>query len=210
MPGILGNDDGLYGLPEGLAREIEEEDVDSDGLLCSLRRYQEWGVKYILHQKNVLLGDEMGLGKTVQAIATMVSLHNSGETHFLVVCPASVLPNWCKEISQKSKLQVYRIHGNSKKTLAKYWMLKGGVAVATFESASCIEFRPDSKLGILIIDEAHYIKNPQTRRARLLAEIATHAKRKLFMTGTALENRVDEMINLIDILQPQLRIHPGK
>lgn len=49
-----------------------------DGLLCELRRYQEWGVKYALHQKRVLLGDEMGLGKTVQAIATMVSLKNTG------------------------------------------------------------------------------------------------------------------------------------
>ena len=204
MPGILGNDDGQYGLPEDLAREIEDEDFYSDGLLCNLRRYQKWGVKYILHQKNVLLGDEMGLGKTVQAIATMVSLYNSGETHFLVVCPASVLPNWCKEISQKSKLQVYRIHGTSKKSLARHWSFKGGVAVATFESAACIEFRPDWTLGILIIDEAHYIKNPQTKRAMLLAEIASHAKRKLFMTGTALENRVDEMINLIDILQPQV------
>ena len=56
-----------------------------DGLLCDLRRYQEWGVKYILHQGKVLLGDEMGLGKTVQAIATMVSLKNTGATQFCCV-----------------------------------------------------------------------------------------------------------------------------
>jgi len=51
VPGVLGNDDSLYGLPEDLAREIQEEVLFPDGLLCTLRRYQEWGVKYILHQK---------------------------------------------------------------------------------------------------------------------------------------------------------------
>ena len=96
-PGVLGNDDSMYGLPEDLAREVQEECFFPDGLLCELRRYQEWGVKYALHQERILLGDEMGLGKTVQAIATMVSLRNTGGTHFVVVCPASVITNWCRE-----------------------------------------------------------------------------------------------------------------
>lgn len=45
----------------------------------------------------VLLGDEMGLGKTIQAIAAMVSLRNTGATHFVVLCPASVIINWCRK-----------------------------------------------------------------------------------------------------------------
>lgn len=111
VPGVLGNDDKWFGLPEELAREIQEECFFPDGLKCELRRYQEWGVKYILHQERVLLGDEMGLGKTVQAIATLVSLRNTGATHFIVVSPASVVPNWCKEVAEKSKLRVTKIHG---------------------------------------------------------------------------------------------------
>ena len=59
-PGVLGNDDLMYGLPEDLAREVQEECFFPDGLLCELRRYQEWGVKYALHQERILLGDEMG------------------------------------------------------------------------------------------------------------------------------------------------------
>ena len=59
---------------------------DLTGLNCTLRSYQEFGTKYILHQGYVLLGDEMGLGKTVQAIASMVALRNFGEGKFLVVC----------------------------------------------------------------------------------------------------------------------------
>ena len=203
MPGILGNDDSIYGLPEDLAKEINEELIYPDGLNCSLRRYQEWGVKYILHQGRVLLGDEMGLGKTVQAIATMVSLRNVGGTHFVVVCPASVLPNWCKEISSKSKLQVYRIHGPKKKTIAKYWHKMGGVAVATYDSASSLLQIIDD-FTLLVVDEAHYIKNPDTKRAKILKELGMHAERELFMTGTALENKVDEMINLIHLLNPRI------
>ena len=102
---MLGNQDSVYGLPEQLAREVQDECFFPDGLLCELRRYQEWGVKYILHQGKVLLGDEMGLGKTIQAIATMVSLKNTGATHFIVLCPASVIINWCREVQKFSNYE---------------------------------------------------------------------------------------------------------
>ena len=90
VPGIIGNGDVFYGLPEELFQEIQDQDFFPNGLTAKLYPYQVMGVKYILHQERVLLGDEMGLGKTVQAIAAMVSLRNTGVTHFLVVCPASV------------------------------------------------------------------------------------------------------------------------
>lgn len=124
-PGVLGNDDSMYGLPEDLAREVQEECFFPDGLLCELRRYQEWGVKYALHQERILLGDEMGLGKTVQAIATMVSLRNTGGTHFVVVCPASVITNWCREIRKMSLLSVTKIHGTGRKAALQSWIKSG-------------------------------------------------------------------------------------
>lgn len=204
VPGILGNDDQLYGLPEDLAREIQEECFFPDGLNCNLRRYQEWGVKYILHQERVLLGDEMGLGKTVQAIATMVSLRNTGASHFIVVCPASVLPNWCKEIPAKSKLRVTKVHGSGRTQAIKSWMKTGGVAVTTYETTGIFSFDEAFKFDLLIVDEAHFIKNTNASRSRNVRKLATFTKRMLFMTGTALENKVDEMISLIDVLQPDV------
>ena len=135
-PGVLGNDDSLYGLPEDLAREVQEECFFPDGLLCELRRYQEWGVKYALHQERILLGDEMGLGKTVQAIATMVSLRNTGGTHFVVVCPASVITNWCREIRKMSLFSVTKIHGTGRKAALQSWIESGGVAVTTYETTA--------------------------------------------------------------------------
>lgn len=206
VPGALGNDDSLYGLPEDLAREIQEEVLFPDGLLCTLRRYQEWGVKYILHQKKVLLGDEMGLGKTVQAIATMVSLRNTGATHFVVVCPASVVTNWCREIVRHSKLRVTKIHGSGRNQALKSWTQTGGVAVTTFETTAYITDESVEKLDLLIVDEAHYIKNPDARRTINVKRLCEKAERLLFMTGTALENKVEEMISLIGVLQPDIAI----
>lgn len=204
VPGILGNDDGLYGLPEDLAREIQEEAFFPDGLLCTLRRYQEWGVKYILHQERVLLGDEMGLGKTVQAIAAMVSLRNTGATHFMVVCPASVLTNWCREIRKMSRLTVTKIHGSDRTDAVQEWRKTGGVAVTTYETTGHIDLDSGFKFSMMIVDEAHYIKNPSAQRTVNVKRIGEYAERLLFMTGTALENKVDEMIALIRMLQPEV------
>ena len=203
-PGVLGNDDSMYGLPEDLAREIQEECFFPEGLLCELRRYQEWGVKYALHQERVLLGDEMGLGKTVQAIATMVSLRNTGGTHFIVVCPASVITNWCREIRKMSLLSVTKIHGTGRKAALQSWIKSGGVAVTTYETTAYFDLPDDFKFKLMVVDEAHYIKNPEARRSINVKNISMHAERLLFMTGTALENKVDEMISLIRILQPHI------
>lgn len=204
VPGVLGNDDILYGLPEDLAREIQEEVLFPDGLLCTLRRYQEWGVKYILHQKKALLGDEMGLGKTVQAIATMVSLKNVGASHFIVICPASVVTNWCREVTKHSRLRVTKIHGSGRNQALKSWVKTGGVAVTTFETTAYIKDESIEKINLLIVDEAHYIKNPEARRSINVKRLCGKAERLLFMTGTALENNVEEMISLIDVLQPDI------
>ncbi|MBR5547887.1 MAG: DEAD/DEAH box helicase [Clostridia bacterium] len=202
VPGVLGNDDTWFGLPEDLAREIQEECFFPDGLKCELRRYQEWGVKYILHQERVLLGDEMGLGKTVQAIASMVSLRNTGATHFMVVCPASVVPNWCKEVVEKSKLRVTKIHGVGRLAAFRDWQKNGGVAVTNFETTGHLKMDASFTFDMMIVDEAHYIKNTEARRTQNVTQIGEHTKRILFMTGTALENKVDEMIALVQVLQP--------
>ncbi len=204
IPGLLGSDNSVYGLTEELAKEVEGQSFLTDGLKCSLRRYQEWGVKYILLQKRVLLGDEMGLGKTVQAIATMVSLRNAGNSKFLVVCPASVIINWCREIEKHSDLKVIKIHGKDRKEAIEEWTEKGGVGVTTFETTEHFNLEEQFKFSLLIVDEAHYIKNPNAARTINTTAISTHADRMLFMTGTALENNVEEMISLVEILQPEV------
>ena len=142
----------------------------------------------------------MGLGKTVQAIATMVSLKNTGATHFVVLCPASVIINWCREIQKFSKLRVIKVHGSGRNAALQEWIRSGGVAVTTYETTSYFDLPDSFRYTLLIVDEAHYIKNPEARRSMNTKRLSSHADRLLFMTGTALENKVEEMTNLIDIL----------
>lgn len=202
-PDALGNNNSL-GLPDELAKQVESQELNLTGLACELRKYQVTGVKYAFLQQKVLLGDEMGLGKTIQAIALMVALRNLGATHFMVVCPASVIANWCREITEKSDLIVVKIHGQDKSVALENWVQNGGVAVTTYETTGSIDLDDSFRFENLIVDEAHYIKNPEAKRSRNVRNIADHSKRIMFMTGTALENRVNEMIELISILQPQI------
>ena len=196
-------DNSYSGLPMELVREVEMQPLHVDGLRATLRSYQEFGVRYILRQGKVLLGDEMGLGKTVQAIAAMVSLKALGATHFMVVCPASVLVNWEREIKQFSALEVTPIRGGDFMA-ARRWEDLGGVAVTTYESISRFALPQDFRYDMLIADEAHYVKNPEARRTQALLILQRKALRTLFMTGTPLENRVDEMCFLVGCLRPDI------
>ena len=196
-------DNSYSGLPEELVRSVEQQPIYVDALKATLRTYQEFGVRYILRQGNALLGDEMGLGKTVQAIAAMVSLKALGATHFMVVCPASVLVNWAREIAQFSDLPVTLIKGGDFEA-SRRWQDRGGVAVTTYESISRFALPQSFTFAMLIADEAHYVKNPAARRTQALLILSRKAQRTLFMTGTPLENRVDEMCFIVSCLRPDI------
>lgn len=207
-----------YGLSDEICSDVANTPVDLTGLACTLRGYQIWGVKYILHQKRVLLGDEMGLGKTIQALAAMVSLRNGcpakeavpapeeettpAITHFIVVCPASVIVNWCREIEGKSDLKAYNMHDAQRASALATWKAHGGVAVVNYESLeNHFELEEDFGIDMVIVDEAHYIKNAAAKRSKNVLKLCEHTDRIVFMTGTPLENRVDEMVGLMGYLQ---------
>ena len=196
-------DNSYSGLPAELVRDVEMQPLFVDNLKATLRGYQEFGVRYILRQGKVLLGDEMGLGKTVQAIAAMVSLQSMGATHFMVVCPASVLVNWTREIRQFSDLDVTAIRGGDMAAVLR-WEKQGGAAVTTYESISRFSLKAELRFELLVVDEAHYVKNPAALRTQALLLLQRKANRSLFMTGTPLENRVDEMCFLVGCLRPDI------
>lgn len=191
------------GLPEELVRKIEAVEPDLSGLKATLRGYQLFGVKYAVHQKRTLLGDEMGLGKTIQAIAAMIALKAAGKHHFMVVCPASVLINWCREIQKFSDLEVTRVHGADEEALL-YWRENGDVAVTTYESISRFALPEKFTFDYLVVDEAHYVKNPAAQRTAAMRKLLAKTEGVLYMSGTPLVNRVDEMCFLVECLQPQI------
>lgn len=193
-------------LPSHMADRVRGLRLDDAHLRVSLRGYQSFGARFALAQKRVILGDEMGLGKTVQAIAALAHLAARGETHFLVVCPASVLINWTREVRARSTLRALPVHGPDRLDAFAQWRESGGVALTTFDALHTLPAARDGGRGpgMLVVDEAHYVKNPATRRSRAVSGWARHTEHVLFLTGTPMENRVEEFRNLVRQLQPEL------
>ncbi|MBF1118038.1 MAG: DEAD/DEAH box helicase [Solobacterium sp.] len=186
-----------------LLKQIQAIPLFLESFHTELRHYQEFGAKYILHQKRVLLGDEMGLGKTIQAIATMHHLHHEGHRYFLVICPASVLLNWKREVDKLTDMQAYILHGESFGDYEK-WKSDGGIAIINYEGLDKIIFDKDFPLDMVVVDEAHFVKNKDAQRTRHTIRIIEQAEYALYMTGTAIENNVDEMCYLIECLNPSV------
>ncbi len=191
-------------LPTGVGERVRAQPLDDTHRRVSLRGYQAFGARFALAQRRVILGDEMGLGKTIQAIAALAHLKSEGRTHFLVVCPASVLINWLREIESRSTLAAYRLHGPDRALATTEWIEGGDVAVTTFDALAALTVPDAVDIGMLVVDEAHYVKNPDARRSRTVALLAARAGHVLYLTGTPMENRVSEFRSLVHQLQPEL------
>jgi superfamily II DNA or RNA helicase len=191
-------------LPDDVVARVQAQDLDGSLARVSFRGYQAFGARFALAQERVIIGDEMGLGKTIQAIAAMAHCAANGQTHVLVVCPASVLINWMREVAERSALRPMRLHGPDREYNLKEWRRRGGVAVTTFAATRRLDLGESRRLGILVVDEAHYVKNPSALRSKAVARLARRADRTLFLTGTPMENRLEEFENLIGYLQPEL------
>ncbi|MFJ5888330.1 SNF2-related protein [Streptomyces californicus] len=193
-------------LPAGIADRVRALRLDDTFLRVSLRGYQAFGARFALAQKRVIIGDEMGLGKTVQAIAALAHLAAGGETHFLVVCPASVLINWTREIRARSTLRAVPVHGTERTEAFADWREAGGVAVTTFDALHLLPGGAAARVrpAMLVVDEAHFVKNAETRRSRAVAGWAEQVEHVLFLTGTPMENRVEEFRSLVRRLRPEL------
>ena len=186
-----------------LLQQIQAIPLVLESFHTELRHYQEFGTKYILHQKRVLLGDEMGLGKTIQAIAAMNHLYHKGHRYFLVICPAGLLLNWKREIEKLTDMQVYMLHGSGFNDFQS-WKSDGGIAVINYEGLDKIIFDKDFPLDMVVVDEAHFVKNKDAQRTRNTVRMIEQAEYALYMTGTAIENNVDEMCYLIECLNPSI------
>jgi superfamily II DNA or RNA helicase len=193
-------------LPADIAEQVRVLPLDQSLLKTSLRGYQAFGAKFALVQERVILGDEMGLGKTVESLAAMCHLAAKGATHFLVVCPASVVINWTREVERHTLLEARRLHlpGAKRQAAEQEWAANGGVAVTTFEALRTMQADLDVPVAMMVVDEAHYAKNPNALRTQAVSEWASRSRRALFLTGTPMENRVEEFRVLVGHLRPQV------
>lgn len=197
-----------YGaLPEDVIELVEAQSLNTDFLNVNLRPYQEFGAKFALAQKKIILGDEMGLGKTVESLAVLSHLAQAGHTHFLVVCPASVLINWERETRTRSQLLAHRLHGSDFDQSMADWATAGGVGVTTYETLRRVNNTPSGlRATALIVDEAHYIKNPRAQRTQATLVQLSNIEYAMLLSGTPLENKLDEFKTLASYVKPDLRL----
>ncbi|WP_199821228.1 DEAD/DEAH box helicase [Streptomyces sp. NRRL B-3229] len=191
-------------LPDEIAERVRTQHLDDTHRRVSLRGYQAFGARFALAQRKVILGDEMGLGKTIQAIAVLAHLAAGGQSHFMVVCPASVLVNWTREIEARSALRVTVLHGPDRHLAFADWKARGGAGVTTFDALRGFPAPDRGEVALLVVDEAHSVKNPKAKRSQAVAGWAERCERALLMTGTPMENRVVEFHHLVRMLDRDL------
>ncbi|MFL9655043.1 DEAD/DEAH box helicase [Streptomyces sp. PB17] len=172
------------------------------GLHATLRDYQLRGLAWLHLMTSLGLGgclaDDMGLGKTVTVIALHLKRARTEPT--LVVCPASLLGNWQREIERFAPgVPVRRFHG-ADRTLDD---LSGGFVLTTYGTMrSAATTLAEQPWGMVVADEAQHVKNPYSATAKALRTIPSPAR--VALTGTPVENNLSELWALLDWTTPGL------
>ncbi|XP_048136477.1 protein CHROMATIN REMODELING 19 isoform X3 [Rhodamnia argentea] len=215
-------------------RIVTQDDVDA---ACGaddtdfqpvLKPYQLVGVNFLLllHRKGVggaILADEMGLGKTIQAITylTLLKHLNNDPGPHLIVCPASLLENWERELKRWCpSFSVFQYHGANRSIYSKELtsLSKAGlpppfnvllVCYSLFERHS-VQQKDDRKIfrrwrwSCVLMDEAHALKDKNSYRWKNLMSVARNANQRLMLTGTPLQNDLHELWSLLEFMMPDL------
>lgn len=169
--------------------------------------HQEHGIKFLLSKKKCILADDMGLGKTFQSI---VSAIESGAEKVLVVCPANAKINWYREIANfvpEEDISILKTgHWNPKKfTIINYDILKNFHTLIDnrkkYEEWEINRHLVNEGYDLIILDEAHMVKNPKADRTKIINQIADSIEKRWLLTGTPIANRPMDYFNLLNLCE---------
>lgn len=204
MSGQLGEYDFDY--DEAFSKIIKDfnkpvEVTTPENLKGELRPYQQTGLKWLWTNTakgfGCCMADDMGLGKTIQIISLILKMKEDGKLKkpVLVVCPTTLLGNWMKELEMFAPdLKAVIYHGLDRKLDVKNDIILTTYAILRID----VEDLKKEQWGMLIVDEAQNIKNPDT--AQTLAVKSVKADVKIAMTGTPVENRLTELWSIFDFI----------
>ena len=167
--------------------------------------YQREGMLHLAFTERALLADEMGLGKTIQAIAACALLHRLGAARrVLVVTPASLKTEWEEQIRKFTTLDYQIVFGAKAGRLKAYDQNAGTpfFTVVNYEQMVADTLDVNTRLApdVVVLDEAQRIKNWSTKTAQAVKRL--RSRYAFVLTGTPIENRIDELHSLMDFLNP--------
>jgi superfamily II DNA or RNA helicase len=189
---------------EAFLREVESGKASFDLTRRPMLPYQRDGMLHLAFGERTLLADEMGLGKTVQAIAAAELLaRRRGVTRVLVVCPASLKSEWEEQIARFTARPARSVFGPRQARLAAY-REPSFFNIVNYEQVLVDAADINALLApeLVILDEAQRIKNWQTKTAREVKKL--RSPYAFVLTGTPLENRIDELYSIVQYLDPEL------
>ncbi|XP_063112832.1 chromodomain-helicase-DNA-binding protein 1-like isoform X2 [Cavia porcellus] len=203
------------GRPEAVRSRVQEQELRQWGLTgIHLRPYQLEGVNWLAQrfhcQNGCILGDEMGLGKTCQTIALFIYLAGrlNDEGPFLILCPLSVLSNWKEEMQRCAPgLSCVTYAGDKEERAHLQQDLTEDspfhVLLTTYEI--CLKdalFLKSFSWSVLVVDEAHRLKNQSSLLHKTLSEFSVVFS--LLLTGTPVQNSLQELYSLLSFVEPDL------
>ena len=166
-----------------------------------LRPYQQTGLKWLWTNVSkgfgACMADDMGLGKTIQVISLILKMKEEGKLTkpVLVICPTTLMGNWTKEIQMFAPtLDATVYHGAERQLALKHDIILTTYAIMRID----VEELKKHEWGMIIVDEAQNIKNPDT--AQTLAVKMLKSDIKIAMTGTPVENRLTELWSIFDFI----------
>ncbi|HMA72963.1 MAG TPA: DEAD/DEAH box helicase [Xanthobacteraceae bacterium] len=166
--------------------------------------YQREGVLHLAFGERSLLADEMGLGKTIQGIAACLLLAKLKRIErVLVVCPASLKAEWEEQIARFSDRSARLVFGPKVQRHAAY-QNPAFFTIVNYEQVlgDAEEINNTLKPDVIVLDEAQRIKNWQTKTARRVKSL--RSPYAFVLTGTPLENRIDELYSIVQYLDPEI------
>ncbi len=184
--------------------EVAAGTAGFDVVRLPLLSYQREGMLHLAFGERALLADEMGLGKTVQAIAACELLaRRNGVARVLVVCPASLKAEWEEQIARFTERPARSVFGPHAQRLMAYR------EPVFFTIVNYEQVLPDAEdintilaPDVVVLDEAQRIKNWQTKTARRVKSL--RSPYAFVLTGTPVENRIDELYSIVQYLDPEL------
>lgn len=172
-----------------------------DGLKGELRPYQLTGLKWLWTNVSkgfgACMADDMGLGKTIQVISLILKMKEEKtlDKPVLVICPTTLMGNWMKELQMFAPaLDAVIYHGAERQLDLKHDVILTTYAIMRID----VEDLKKQQWGMIIVDEAQNIKNPDT--AQTLAIKTLKSDIKIAMTGTPVENRLTELWSIFDFI----------